>query len=197
MGSVAPIRQRALSAFSYASTGLALKRRACSVFYAGAKLPHSRNARFAACGPFNFFRKGKAMSRYIIMTFGGAALALAVAGAAAQNAPAPTPPNAVGVTPAEAAEAARRAIPRSDTATVVRTAPSPLERARPSAQNNTTSTTSAAGNGPSAVGNLEPSAVGPSAPAEVSPATSVDAAPPAPPVSPVRAARRSPRADRN
>jgi hypothetical protein len=123
-------------------------------------------------------------------------LALAVAGAAAQNAPppAPTQPSAVGVTPAEAAEAARQAIPRRDTGTVVRTAPSPLERVRPSAQNSTGSTTSAANNGRSATGGVEPGAVGPSAPAEAAPAPSVDTAPPMPPV---RTARRHPRADRN
>lgn len=134
------------------------------------------------------------MSRYITMTFCGAALALAVAGAAAQNTPSPAtvPPNAVGVTPAEAAEAARQAIPRSDTGTVVRTAPSPLERARPAAPNSTGGTTSAAGNGPSATGGLEPAGapVAPSAPAAM-PGPSVDTAPSAP------AIRRSPRADRN
>lgn len=40
------------------------------------------------------------------------------------------PTTSVGVTPQAAAEAARKAVPRSDTATVVRTAPNAADAAR-------------------------------------------------------------------
>lgn len=58
-----------------------------------------------------------------------AALAWVAVSAGAQTAPAPAqPPAAIGVSPQTAQEATQKAIPRSDTGTVVRTAPSPAER---------------------------------------------------------------------
>lgn len=62
----------------------------------------------------------------------GALMALAAASASAQT-PMPaagaSAPATIGVTPQEAAAANQQAVPRSDTATVVRTAPSPMQRA--------------------------------------------------------------------
>lgn len=67
------------------------------------------------------------MLRYIKLIPLGAALALAAASVSAQTtAPAPA---RVGVTPQDAAEATQKAIPRSDTGTLVRTAPAPADRA--------------------------------------------------------------------
>ena len=70
-----------------------------------------------------------------------AAFTLAAAGAFAQT-PAPTitpssTPDAVGVSPQTAAEANQKAVPRSDTATLVRTSPSATNKAK-SAMDNTT-----------------------------------------------------------
>ncbi|WP_449594953.1 hypothetical protein [Polaromonas sp.] len=69
-----------------------------------------------------------------------AILALAAAGAFAQApAPAITPssaPEAVGVSPQTAAEANQKAVPRSDTGTLVRTSPSATDKAK-SAMDNT------------------------------------------------------------
>lgn len=48
------------------------------------------------------------------------------------------PTTAVGVTPQAAAEANKKAVPRSDTATVVRTAPTAAERARNATGDSTT-----------------------------------------------------------
>jgi hypothetical protein len=77
--------------------------------------------------------KGKHMNRFIKSIPLAAALALTVASASAQTA-APvaataSAPTTVGVTPKEAAEATRKAVPRSDTATLVRTSPSPANKA--------------------------------------------------------------------
>ena len=55
-----------------------------------------------------------------------AALALSAAGAWAQTSSTPT---TVGATPQEAQQATQNAVPRSDTATLVRTGPSATERA--------------------------------------------------------------------
>lgn len=75
----------------------------------------------------------------------GAILALATAGAFAQT-PAPTitpssTPDAVGVSPATAAEANQKAVPRSDTGTLVRTSPSATDKAKSAMDNTTTLTT--------------------------------------------------------
>ena len=78
----------------------------------------------------------------------GAVLALALASASAQ-APAPagtaSAPATLGVTPQEAATATQQAVPRSDTGTVVRTAPSPAERASAAMSGNAPGTGSATG----------------------------------------------------
>lgn len=71
----------------------------------------------------------------------GALVALAVASVSAQTAaPAAgaSAPATVGVTPQEAATANQQAVPRSDTATVVRTAPAPTQRASDAMSGNTT-----------------------------------------------------------
>ena len=61
---------------------------------------------------------------------------------------APTNPNAqpaaVGTTPSTAAEAQQRAVPRSDTGTVVRTGPGPADAARNAAANTRAATSNAA-----------------------------------------------------
>lgn len=59
-----------------------------------------------------------------------AVLSLAATAAVAQTTPALSNPTTVGVTPQEAAEAARKAVPRADTGTVVRTDESAADRAR-------------------------------------------------------------------
>jgi len=83
------------------------------------------------------------MNRHIKSISLGALTALAVVSASAQT-PAPTTgasaPATVGVTPREAAAANQQAVPRSDTATVVRTAPSPAARASNAMSDNTGST---------------------------------------------------------
>lgn len=60
-----------------------------------------------------------------------AALALSAAGAWAQTSSTPT---TVGATPQEARQATQNAVPRSDTATLVRTGPSATERASDATQ---------------------------------------------------------------
>ena len=78
------------------------------------------------------FQKDRTMKHHIRSISLGALLALAVASVSAQTAaPAAgaSAPATVGVTPQEAATANRQAVPRSDTGTVVRTAPSPAQRA--------------------------------------------------------------------
>ena len=84
------------------------------------------------------------MKRHIKSICLGALGALAAASALAQTAaPAAgaSAPATLGVTPQEAATANRQAVPRSDTATVVRTAPSPAQRATTSMDGNTTAGT--------------------------------------------------------
>lgn len=63
----------------------------------------------------------------------GAVLSLAATGAMAQTTPVPGNPTTVGVTPQEAAEANRKAVPRADTGTVVRTDESAADKAREAA----------------------------------------------------------------
>lgn len=78
----------------------------------------------------------------------GTVLALALAGASAQT-PAPagtaSAPATLGVTPQEAATATQQAVPRSDTGTVVRTAPSAADRASAAMGANTPDTSNATG----------------------------------------------------
>lgn len=83
-----------------------------------------------------------------------AVLALAAAGAFAQT-PAPTvtpsaTPDAVGVSPATAAEANQKAVPRSDTGTLVRTSPTATDKAKAAMDNTAagmgTTTTNGASN---------------------------------------------------
>ena len=75
-----------------------------------------------------------------------AALALGAGGAFAQT-PAPampgsSTPSTVGVTPQNAAEATQKAVPRSDTGTVVRTSPSAVDKAKAAMDNSTSTSTS-------------------------------------------------------
>lgn len=66
----------------------------------------------------------------------GAVLSLAAAGAMAQTpAPATTNPATVGVTPQDAAEANRKAVPRADTGTLVRTDETAADKARDAMDN--------------------------------------------------------------
>jgi len=85
------------------------------------------------------------MNRYTRALPLGLALALTAMGALAQNtAPATTsgaaPAATVGTTPQEASTAMKEAVPRSDTATVVRTAPSAADKAQAVVDNTTGST---------------------------------------------------------
>lgn len=52
-------------------------------------------------------------------------------------------PTAIGTTPQTAAEATQKAVPRSDTGSVVRTAPSAVDQARSMSGSSTSSTTNA------------------------------------------------------
>ena len=93
------------------------------------------------------------MNRYIKLIPLGAVLALTVASVSAQTtapAGAASAPATLGVTPQEAAEANQKAVPRSDTGTVVRTSPSPADRASDAMSDRpagTTGTTSGMSNG--------------------------------------------------
>lgn len=92
------------------------------------------------------FQKDRTMKLHIRSISLGALLALAVASVSAQTAApaaAASAPATVGVTPQEAATANQQAVPRSDTATVVRTAPSPAQRASGAMTGNTTGGTAA------------------------------------------------------
>ena len=72
----------------------------------------------------------KSFSMPLSTLLASAVLSLAATGAMAQTTPVPSNPTAVGVTPQEAAEATRKAVPRADTGTVVRTDESVADRAR-------------------------------------------------------------------
>ena len=85
------------------------------------------------------------MNSYIKLIPLGALLAFGAAGVSAQ-APAPSNPTSaapatVVVTPQEAAEANRKAVPRSDTGSVVRTSPSAEDKAKAAMAGNDTTTT--------------------------------------------------------
>ena len=72
----------------------------------------------------------KSFSMPLSTFLASAVLSLAGTGAIAQTAPVLSNPTTVGVTPQEAAEAARKAVPRADTGTLVRTDESAADRAR-------------------------------------------------------------------
>jgi hypothetical protein len=92
--------------------------------------------------------KGKAMNPYLRAASCCALLALTATGALAQTAASPAnPPATLGTTPQEAAEATQKAVPRSDTATVVRTAPSAADKASAALNDTTTTRTGNAGTG--------------------------------------------------
>ena len=98
------------------------------------------------------------MIRHLTSMSAGALLALAAAGAFAQTTPpasGASAPSTLGVTPQDAARANQQAVPRSDTATVVRTAPSPASRASAAMDGTSgtaTGTTGTAGQGGMATG---------------------------------------------
>jgi hypothetical protein len=74
------------------------------------------------------FTQGEEMIKTLVKVAAAAAVTAAAIGAHAQ--PATTgAPAAVGVSPGTAADAASKAVPRSDTGTLVRTAPNPSDRA--------------------------------------------------------------------
>ncbi|MDB5868550.1 MAG: hypothetical protein JWP96_882 [Polaromonas sp.] len=86
------------------------------------------------------------MNRYIKLFPLGAVLALAALSASAQTpAPATTAsaPATIGRTPQEGVEATRKAVPRSDTGTLVRTSPSAADQAQNTLNANTPATTTA------------------------------------------------------
>jgi hypothetical protein len=95
------------------------------------------------------------MNRYVKLIPLGAVMALTAMSASAQtNAPAGTAsaPATVGVTPKEVAEATQKAIPRSDTGTVVRTSPSPADKASDAMSDRRTGSTSTTTGTPNATG---------------------------------------------
>ena len=72
--------------------------------------------------------------------FAGAVLSLAATGAMAQTTTPPTNPTTIGVTPQDSAEATRKAVPRADTGTVVRTDESAADKTRNAADSARTAT---------------------------------------------------------
>ena len=93
----------------------------------------------------------------------GAALVLAASGAWAQTSTgtsgsmANPPSTTIGVTPQDAREATQKAVPRSDTGTLVRTEPSAAERAGEMAKDAKDAVTPATRSGTAATGNANPS----------------------------------------
>lgn len=77
--------------------------------------------------------QNKTFSASLSALLAGAVLSVAATGAMAQTTAPMTNPTTVGVTPQDAAEANRKAVPRSDTATVVRTDESAADKARDAA----------------------------------------------------------------
>ena len=89
------------------------------------------------------------MKNYIKSIPLAAVLALALSSVSAQTtAPmgAASATTTIGVTPQEAAIATEKAVPRSDTATLVETAPSAVDKARSTLNDATTTTTTTNGN---------------------------------------------------
>ena len=89
------------------------------------------------------------MKNYIKSIPLAAVLALALSSVSAQTtAPmgAASAATTIGVTPQEAAMATQKAVPRSDTATLVETAPSAADKARSTMNDATTTTTTTNGN---------------------------------------------------
>lgn len=72
----------------------------------------------------------KSFAKPMSTLLAGALLSVVATSAMAQTTPVPSNPTTVGVTPQEAAEATRKAVPRADTGTVVRTDESVADRAR-------------------------------------------------------------------
>ena len=140
------IRRKLIAALSYGGMRPALKPNKKCAFYSSGSLQLQAigNALFVLP---QTFRKGRFMNRHLISMSAGTLLALAAAGAFAQSTPpasGASAPGTVGVTPAEAAKANQQAVPRSDTATVVRTAPSPASQAS-AAMGGTTGTAATTG----------------------------------------------------
>ena len=137
--------RKVIAALSYGGMRPALKPSKKSTFYSSVSLQLQAIGNASSVLP-QTFRKGRFMNLHLTSISAGALLALAAAGAFAQSTPPATgasAPGTIGVTPAEAAKANQQAVPRSDTATVVRTAPSPASQA--SAALGTTGTTGTAG----------------------------------------------------
>ncbi len=88
----------------------------------------------------------------------GAAIVLATTGAWAQTPGTATTPATVGVTPQDAREATQKAVPRSDTGTLVRTEPSAADRASNAANDAKNAVT------PNARGNMNTGNANPSEP---------------------------------
>ena len=136
-----------LAALSYAATGIDLNLIEKNIFYSRFSLQPQllEGTFFVLCPPVH---KGNSVNLYLKLIPLGAVLALVMASVSAQTAaPAGTAsaPATLGVTPQEAAKANQQAIPRSDTATVVRTAPSPAQRASAALNGNTTAMPSGTG----------------------------------------------------
>lgn len=92
------------------------------------------------------------MKNYIKSIPLAAVMALALGSVSAQTtAPmgAASAATTIGVTPQEAAMATQKAVPRSDTATLVKTAPSATDKARSTMNNATTTTVAPVGSTPS------------------------------------------------
>ena len=133
---------------SYVGTGFALNVINSSIFYSDFSLQlQLKKITFFRVLPANFY-KGNAMNHYLKLIPLSAVLALATAGVSAQStapsttmppATTTTPPATLGTTPQEAAAANQQAVPRSDTGTVVRTAPSATDRAQATMNGNTSS----------------------------------------------------------
>jgi len=86
------------------------------------------------------FQKGRFMTSHLTSMSAGALIVMAAAGVFAQTAaPASSAsaPGTVGVTPQDATRANQQAVPRSDTATVVRTAPTAASQASAAASGST------------------------------------------------------------
>lgn len=122
---------KVIAALSYGGMRPALKPHKKSAFYSSKSLQLQviDNALFVGS---QSFQKGRFMTSHLTSMSAGALIAMAAAGVFAQTtAPASgaSAPGTVGVTPQEATRANQQAIPRSDTATVVRTAPTAASQA--------------------------------------------------------------------
>lgn len=75
------------------------------------------------------------MSKSFVLRAAGVTLLAAAGAVSAQTTPATPNPTGVAVTPQTAAEAQQKAVPRTDTGTVVRTGPTAGDRTREAASN--------------------------------------------------------------